>query len=63
MTYDPNYEPPPSIEEMMHDIIEYQVANMSWGDIRGVLEHYFIEELKRIPPEALQSRYDAIFNR
>jgi len=56
-------ERPPTVGEMILEIVEYEMNNMSWADIKTVLEAYLCERLAAIPPEALSERYDSIFNR
>ena len=62
MTND-DYERPPTPEELILDIMEYDINNMSWGDIKTLLEEYYLDKLRSMPLEALESRYDSIFNR
>jgi hypothetical protein len=59
----PVYDRPPTIGEMVQEITEYEIENLSWGDIKGILALYYAEKLSSMPPEALQERYDSVFNR
>ena len=54
---------PLTIQEMIQEITEYEIDNLSWADIRGILEYYYASNLSSMPPEALSERYDSIFNR
>lgn len=56
-------ERPVTITEMVQEITEFEINNLSWADIKTILEHYFAHQLSALPPEALQERYDSVFNR
>lgn len=56
-------ERPMTIQEMVLEITEYEVNNMAWSEIRSILDQYYAHTLASMPPEALQERYDCIFNR
>lgn len=56
-------ERPVTIQEMVMEITDFEINNMSWGDIKGILEQYYAHTLSSLPPEALTERYDNIFNR
>ena len=58
-----DYEPPPSYDEMIVDIVEYNINNMSWADIKQTLEEAMTHKFKQYPPEALELMHDSIFNR
>jgi len=54
---------PPTIHEMVDEITEYHINNMSWADIKGILAEYYAYRLSQLPPEALREAYDSLFNR
>lgn len=56
-------ERPMTIQEMVQEITEYEIENLSWGDIKTLLVQVYAHQLAALPPERLQERYDAIFNR
>ena len=57
------YDRPPTIEEMIYEIVEYQVRNATMAEVRQILDQYFTYHLQTLPPEALQEAYDGLFNR
>jgi hypothetical protein len=60
---DPDWDRPPTVGEMIQEITEYHVNNLSWADIKSILDEYYARSLASMPPEALQDAYDSIFNR
>ena len=56
-------ERPPTVGEMIEEIAEYEINNMSWAEVKGLLFEYYVGKLSAMPPEALSERYDCIFNR
>ena len=58
-----DYEPPPTVGEMINEITEYEINNLSWAEIKTLLQEYYAGKLSGLPPEALSERYDNIFNR
>jgi len=61
--YEPEQERPVTIQEMVMEMTEYHINNLSWADIKGILEHVYAQQYAAMPPEALQDAYDGIFNR